>query len=122
MYVTPDSHPVIFVDIDGVLCDRPEDDRDYEHCWPLQENIARVNALYDAGHTIILWTARGGTRPPGAEIHRVLLHRTQTQLELWNVKYHELRMQKPSYDLLIDDKATSQIPLVGSSPLPSGEQ
>ena len=30
---------------------------------------------------------------------------TMRQLKKWNVKYHELIIGKPSYDLVIDDKA-----------------
>ena len=30
---------------------------------------------------------------------------TVQQLKDWNVKYHELIMGKPSYDIIIDDKA-----------------
>ena len=29
---------------------------------------------------------------------------TVDQLEKWGCKYHELRMNKPAYDLFIDDK------------------
>jgi hypothetical protein len=29
---------------------------------------------------------------------------TEKQLKKWKVKYHELRMGKPYYDLFIDDK------------------
>ena len=29
---------------------------------------------------------------------------THNQLTKWNCKYHELRMNKPAYDLFIDDK------------------
>ena len=30
-------------------------------------------------------------------------------LKNWGVKYHELRLQKPAYDILIDDKAINNI-------------
>jgi hypothetical protein len=29
---------------------------------------------------------------------------TKKQLNIWGVKFHELKMGKPSYDILIDDK------------------
>ena len=34
---------------------------------------------------------------------------TQNQLNDWGVKYHELRMGKPAFDLLIDDKVLNSI-------------
>jgi len=30
---------------------------------------------------------------------------TREQLNEWGCKYHELNMQKPSYDVWVDDKA-----------------
>jgi hypothetical protein len=64
----------------------------------LKERIAKINKLYDEGNTIIYWTARGtGT---GINWRNV----TEKQFKKWNVKYHELKFQKPIYDLFIDDK------------------
>jgi len=34
---------------------------------------------------------------------------TKTQLLEWNCKYTELKMNKPSYDIFIDDKALTNI-------------
>jgi hypothetical protein len=55
--------------------------------------------LYDEGHTIIYWTARGATT--GLDWSEL----TKTQLDFWGCKYHELRMGKPMYDVWVDDKA-----------------
>lgn len=85
-------------DIDGTLC--TTEGTSYETCIPDYRMIDLVNKLFDEGHYIKVFTARGSVS--GID-HSVL---TATQLESWGMKYHELIMnQKPHYDLLIDDKA-----------------
>jgi len=86
-------------DIDGTLCTNT--DGEYAKAQPYPSVIEQVNRLYDGGHRIILHTARGGTT--GLDWRA----RTEAQLRAWNVRYHELRMGKPSADLYIDDKAVN---------------
>ena len=54
---------IIYVDIDETICYHEEDDtskaRDYTKAKPYVERINKVNSLYDDGHTIVYWTARG---------------------------------------------------------------
>ncbi len=88
---------VIRVDIDETICISPAD-RNYANATPIQERIEHINDLYDAGHTIIYWTARGATT--WIDWRAV----TEKQFEKWGVKYHELYLDKPAYDLFIDDK------------------
>ena len=87
----------IFVDIDETICNTRRD-RDYSKSTPIDEHIQKINRLYDEGHHIVYWTARGS----GSGIDWKDL--TEKQLSAWGVKHHELRMGKPSYDLLICDK------------------
>ena len=61
-------------------------------------NIDKINKLYDEGNTIVYWTARGSR----TKINWYDL--TKKQLDEWGVKYHELFVDKPYYDLFIDDK------------------
>ena len=49
---------IIYVDIDETICETPEN-RNYELSTPISQRIKEVNALYDRGHTIVYWTARG---------------------------------------------------------------
>ena len=73
--------------------------RDYPHAIPIQENIDKINKLYDEGHHIKYWTARGYVT--GLDWYEV----TENQLKKWGCKYHELSVgEKPAYDLLICDK------------------
>ena len=87
----------IWVDIDETICQTPPT-RKYSESIPIYENIERVNKLFNMGHEVVYWTARGS----GSGIDWKDL--TEKQLSAWGVNHHELRMGKPSYDLLICDK------------------
>jgi hypothetical protein len=86
-------------DIDGTLCSNTWGA--YEKAEPLGDVIAQVNTLYDAGHRIILLTARGTTT--GMDWRPL----TEAQMARWGVRYHELHFGKPQADLYIDDRAMS---------------
>jgi len=88
---------LIYVDIDETICESPED-RDYTKAQPIKERIEKINKLFDEGNTIVYWTARGTMT--GIDWYQV----TRKQFEIWGVKYHDLKMGKPAYDLFIDDK------------------
>ena len=84
-------------DIDGTICnDTPN--HDYRKATPRLEVILKLNELYDAGHTVILHTARGAST--GIDWLKV----TEQQLKAWNVKYHRLIMGRPGADIYVDDK------------------
>ena len=88
---------VIYVDIDETICETPEP-RNYLNAKPIMENIEKINKLYDEGNPIVYWTSRGSRK----QIDWYDL--TLKQLNLWGVKFNELRVDKPYYDLFIDDK------------------
>lgn len=88
---------IYIVDIDGTIC--KSINSDYPNSTPYQDRIQKINKLYDEGNTIIYWTARGATS--GIDWTDL----TKQQLDKWGCKYHEVRMQKPHYDIWIDDKA-----------------
>ena len=88
---------IIYIDIDETICLSPEN-RNYSQAVPITKNIEKANKLYEDGHTIIFWTARG--TGSGIDWQEV----TENQLQEWGVKYHELKLGKPIYDLFIDDK------------------
>ena len=88
---------ILYVDIDETICTSPED-RDYSKAVPIPDRISKINDLYDAGNTIVYWTARGVLS--GIDWRDV----TEKQFKDWSVKYHELHLNKPVYDLFIDDK------------------
>jgi len=92
---------IIIIDIDETICRSP--DKDYANAVPIQENIDKANKLYDEGHTIIYWTARGS----GSGLDWTEL--TKQQIKEWGAKCHEVKLGKPSYDLFIDDKALNTL-------------
>lgn len=85
------------VDIDGTICSLT--DSKYEQAVPFVNRIKFLNDMYDKGHTIVYWTARGGNS--GKDWSEL----TKQQMFDWNVKYTQLLFNKPSYDVWIDDKA-----------------
>lgn len=93
---------LIYVDVDGTLCTQTDD---YYSAEPIQERINKVNILYEAGHTIVIYTARGSVRKDRLGEYIQL---TKSQLKKWGVKYNQLDIgNKPPYDLLIDDRNIS---------------
>ena len=89
---------IIYVDIDDTICSYEEDTTDYSRAVPIASRIQKINNLYDNGDTIVYWTARGTVT--GIDWREI----TEKQFKDWNVKYHELRFNKPAYDIFIDDK------------------
>lgn len=93
----------IFVDIDETICKNSQIDkskaRDYSLAVPIKENIQAINRLYEEGHNITYWTARG--TQTGIDWREI----TEQQLDQWGAKYHNLILNKPAYDLYIDDKS-----------------
>lgn len=88
----------IYIDIDETICHNTIWN-DHTTAKPLTDRITMANDLFDAGHKIVYWTARGSTT------NRDWSDLTKKQLNEWGVKYHELKFGKPFYDLFIDDKA-----------------
>jgi len=89
---------LIYVDIDETIC-RYDGPREYPLALPVLENIKKINDLYDAGHIVVYWTARGTVS--GIDWREL----TEKQFKEWGVKCHELKLQKPAYDIFICDRA-----------------
>ena len=87
----------IVCDIDGVIASKTLNN-DYSLATPMHTNIELLNALYEKGHYIVLFTARGYST--GTDWSDT----TKKQMESWGVKYHELHFGKPNADIYIDDK------------------
>lgn len=88
---------IIYIDIDQTVCYSP-DAPNYETSEPIIENIEKANQLFNEGHTVIYWTARGATT--GIDWRQL----TEKQFKKWGIKYNELKFGKPHYDVFIDDK------------------
>ena len=103
-----DHHKTIYVDIDGTICENRDDIRKedidtpvhYEDVNPYPDRINVINDLYDEGHTIVYWTARGCVS--GDDYTEL----TRDQLMQWGAKYHDLQVgNKPHFDMYICDKS-----------------
>ena len=87
--------------IDGTICTQIRPKPDYPKHEPFKERIEFMNTLYDEGHEIHYWTARGSSS--GIDWEEF----TKKQLEEWGVKATSVSCGKPLYDVWIDDKAIS---------------
>lgn len=88
---------IICCDIDGVIAAKTIEN-DYSKAVPLQANIQIINRLADQGHKVILHTARGYVT--GIDWEEI----TRSQMDIWGVKYSELKLGKPNADIYLDDK------------------
>jgi CMP-N,N'-diacetyllegionaminic acid synthase len=92
---------IIYIDIDNTIFDT--NTTNYNDSKPNLYLINIANDLYRNGHTITYWTARGSVT--GINWYDL----TKKQLDESGVLYHELKMGKPAYDLLIDDKSVNNL-------------
>ncbi len=88
---------IYVIDLDKTLVDGPC----YAEAEAIPGRVEVVNKLYDEGHTIIIYTARGATSGGN------WFHLTLATLERIGIKYTELRMGKFHYDVWVDDKAVN---------------
>jgi capsule biosynthesis phosphatase len=111
------------VDIDDTICVSekiPGTDRfDYSNSIPIQRVVQKIVQLKEAGHRIILFTARG-MRTYNGDVELIKKH-VQPVLEDWlyrhGVPYDELHVGKPwgPNVYYVDDKALSPSDFVGYS-------
>lgn len=83
----------IFVDLDDTLFKGDV----FPKSIPDYDMIEFVNECYEKGHHIVIWSSRGWST--GIDWTKF----TKKQLSKYGVKYHELRFDKPYFDILIDD-------------------
>jgi glycerol-3-phosphate cytidylyltransferase len=88
-------------DLDETICYSSNNQpRDYSLAQVYPRVVFEINKLYNESHTIVIFTARGGTS--GKDWHGV----TVAQLKSWGISYHTLIDKgKPHFDFFIDDKA-----------------
>ena len=86
------------IDIDGTICSQ---EPNYSDAQPYLKIINHINKLFEDGHIIWLFTARGTDTGIDWSVM------TMNQLEAWGIKYHKLLFGKPSADKYIDDKAVN---------------
>lgn len=96
---------IICFDLDNTLCKTTKNN--YHKSTPIKKNIIILNKLYDSGYVIKIFTSRfmGRSKENSSKANKKGYNLTVRQLKKWNIKYHKLIMGKPSYDLIVDDKA-----------------
>jgi len=92
------------IDIDGTICTNTEGK--YAEALPHRDRIEMINLLYDKGHRIVYFTARGmGTSGEDVSSANLMWYEfTKNQLRSWNAKFHDLIVGKPSADYYVDDR------------------
>lgn len=97
----------IVIDLDGTICPIRQDPQQYSELLPLDGAVERIQALKDAGHYIIISTARN-MATCNSNTGRVLKNVgkvTLDWLEKFNIQYDEIFFGKPNADIYIDDRA-----------------
>jgi glycerol-3-phosphate cytidylyltransferase len=90
-------------DLDETLCTKAING-DYATAKPIKEAIEKVNILWMMGNTILIFTGRGSSS--GKDWTEL----TKKQLKEWKIQHDELIMnRKPTYDVIIDDKAINAV-------------
>ena len=97
----------ICIDLDGVIAKLKQERQTYADVEPVEGSVERLRALKQAGHYLILLTARhmktcNGN--PGIVMARVGKI-TMDWLEQHGVPYDEIHFSKPWADVYIDDNA-----------------
>tara|TARA_R110000824_G_scaffold78371_1_gene197871 strand:+ start:12017 stop:12343 length:327 start_codon:yes stop_codon:yes gene_type:complete len=94
------------IDIDGTICHHKNPGSCYKDGTPIKKRINALNKLYDKGHHVTYFTARGmGRHSNNAKLaEEEFRELTEYQLKQWKCKYHELFLGKPAGDIYIDDK------------------
>jgi len=92
-------------DIDGVICSTKGNN--YKKSKPKINSIKKINKLYLEGHTIWIFTSRfmGRSKENISKAKKSGYQFTFRQLKKWKLEFHKLIFGKPSFDVIIDDKA-----------------
>lgn len=97
----------IVIDLDGTICPIKENDGKYEDLIPLSGAVERINELKQAGHYIIILTARN-MATQGSNVGKVMKNIgkiTLDWLEKYQISYDEIYFGKPNAHVYIDDRA-----------------
>ena len=96
---------IIMFDIDDTIAKTIN--ANYSKSKPIKKRINQINKLYEKGYYIKIFTARymGRNNENSNLVKKKFYKKTYKQLIAWKLKFHELIMGKPTYDIYIDDKS-----------------
>ena len=111
------------IDIDGTICNAPQKSDgsyDYPNAVPIAPTIERINYLYDEGHKIIPFTARGHRTFRG-DLQKIEDHHgpiLKEWMDRHGVKRHEIRTGKPwgENPIYVDNRSLSLSKFVWKHP------
>lgn len=94
------------IDIDGTLCELKQSYQTYADVLPLPGAVEKLKALRQAGHYIILATARH-MKTCDANVGMVIARQGKVLLqwlEDYDIEFDEIWFGKPNADIYIDDR------------------
>lgn len=97
----------IVIDIDGTICETKKPGQTYDQLKVNPSAVERIKALKQAGHYIILQTARH-MKTTGGDVQKVIEkigQVTKEWLKKHGIPYDEIHFGKPYNQVLIDDRA-----------------
>jgi hypothetical protein len=96
---------ILCFDIDGVICRTKKSN--YYSSKPIIKNINFINYLYSRKYYIKIFTSRymGRNNEDSKKATKQGYNFTKKKLEGWGLKFNKLIFGKPSFDIIIDDKA-----------------
>jgi capsule biosynthesis phosphatase len=95
----------ICIDIDGVLCELRRPEQQYADLEPIPGAVEKMNSLKQAGHYLILCTARH-MATCNSNIGMVVARQGRTLfdwLAKYKIPYDEIWFGKPHADVYLDD-------------------
>ena len=97
----------IAIDLDGVICPIKRPDQSYADLEPLPGAVARIRQLREAGHYIIITTARNMATCESnlGKVIKNVGKLTLDWLERYGVEYDEIHFGKPNAEVYLDDRA-----------------
>lgn len=97
----------VVVDLDGTICPIKQTGQTYDQLVPLPGAVERLTALKEAGHYIIIQTARNMATCQSnlGKVMKNVGKITLDWLDQYNIPYDEIYFGKPNADLYIDDRA-----------------
>lgn len=103
------KHTFVF-DLDGTICENKPSDGSYADVKPMIGAVHTLKRLKDAGHTIIICTARHDRTFRGNK-GKILANigYLYDWLRKWNIPFDELRFDKVHATAFIDDKGYRHI-------------
>ena len=91
-------------DLDGVICTTKKNF--YHKSTPKKNVIKMINQLYERNFILIYTSRYMGRNKENIKLaNKEGYSFTLRQLKKWGLKFHKLKLGKPSYDVFIDDKS-----------------